>query len=225
MLSTLTALLSIPLLVAALPTGLKIEGFNGPLGNFAGCPTANATLTFPEGQTALSVPSGQVPNHILLGTGVQNYTCSSAGTYTSSGAVAKLYDISCLLGTPEFATVQDAWFAQAANSQDAIQGGLNPTTLYISDHYFVPASTGTGISPKFASARDGGVSFTVASKAASIHAPNITDVDWLQLSNIQGDFAKTTFRVDTKAGQPPASCEPGSAPISVPYAAKYWFFA
>jgi len=81
MLSKFTAVLSIPLLVAALPNAVKIEGFNGPLGNFASCPTAHATLTFPEGQTALSVPSGQVANHILLGTGVQNYTCSDAGTY------------------------------------------------------------------------------------------------------------------------------------------------
>lgn len=82
MLSKFTAVLSIPLLVAALPTGFKVEGFNGPLGGFAACPTTNATLTFPEGQTALSVPSGQVPNHILLGTGVQNYTCTDAGNYT-----------------------------------------------------------------------------------------------------------------------------------------------
>jgi len=225
MLSKLTAVLSIPLLVAALPTGFKVEGFNGPLGSFAACPTANATLTFPEGQTALSVPSGQVPNHILLGTGVQNYTCSDAGNYTSSGAVAKLYDISCLFGTPSFATVQDLWFAQPANEQEAIQGALNPTTLFVSDHYFVANSTGKGIIPKFASAKDGGKSFTLVSKKASIHAPDTSNVDWLQLSNVQGDFAKTTFRVDTKAGQPPPSCKPGSAPISVPYAAKYWFFA
>jgi len=219
------ALTTVPLLAAALPAAFRIEGANGPLGNLAGCPIANATLTFPAGQTALAVPQGQVPNHILLGTGVQNYTCTASGNYTSAGAVAKMYDISCLVNTPSFATIQDTWFAQNPNEQQTIEGELNPTLLFVADHYFIANSTGPGVLPKFASARDGGASFTVATKTGSIHAPNATDVDWLQLANAQGSFAKTTFRVDTKAGQPPASCTPGSAPISVPYAAKYWFFA
>jgi hypothetical protein len=78
----LLAILSISLFTAALPFGISADGSNGQIGYFASCPTANATLTFPDGQTALSVPPGQVPNHILLGTGVQNYTCSASGTYT-----------------------------------------------------------------------------------------------------------------------------------------------
>ena len=36
----------------------------------------------PSGQTTLSIPSGQKPLHVGLGVGVQNYTCSTAGTYT-----------------------------------------------------------------------------------------------------------------------------------------------
>ena len=92
MLSKFIAILSIPLLAAALPTGVKIEGFHGPLGNFAGCSTVDATLTFPEGQTALSVPEGQVPNYILLGTGVQNYTCCDAGTYTYALLLASVQE-------------------------------------------------------------------------------------------------------------------------------------
>jgi Protein of unknown function (DUF3455) len=108
-----------------------------------------------------------------------------------------------------------------------IQGGLDSTFLFASDHYFI--ANGTGISPKFASARDGGASFTIDAKVAGLHAPNATNVDWLQLTNVQGTyarcssgslrrielgvnmhvfigtFAKTVFRVDTKAGQPPAS--------------------
>ncbi len=72
MLLKLAAILSIPLLTGALPVGT----------NFADCPISNANLTFPEGQTALSIPPGQVPNHIFFGSGVQNYTCSDSGTYT-----------------------------------------------------------------------------------------------------------------------------------------------
>ena len=82
MLFKLTAVLSIPLLTGALPFGIKEANSNGPLGNFCPCSVSNATLTFPEGQTALSIPPGQVPSHIFCGTGVQNYTCSDSGTYT-----------------------------------------------------------------------------------------------------------------------------------------------
>jgi len=82
MLFKLAALLSISMFTAALPLGTQVGDSNGPLGKLVGCPIADATLTFPEGQTALSIPSGQVPNHILLGKGVQNYTCSASGTYT-----------------------------------------------------------------------------------------------------------------------------------------------
>jgi hypothetical protein len=79
--SKLAAVVSIPLLAAAIPSGIKVRGDYGPMENHGACPVMGATLTFPEGQTALSIPYGQVPNYITLGTGVQNYTCSDAGTY------------------------------------------------------------------------------------------------------------------------------------------------
>ena len=75
MLLKLAVILSIPVFTAALPKVARTQTYQD-------CPVANAVLTFPEGQTALSLPSGQVPNQILLGVGVQNYTCSDAGTYT-----------------------------------------------------------------------------------------------------------------------------------------------
>ena len=75
MLLKLAVILSIPLFTVALPKGGR------PPKNQS-CPVDKAVLTFPAGQTALAIPAGQVPNHILLGTGVQNYTCTDAGTYT-----------------------------------------------------------------------------------------------------------------------------------------------
>jgi hypothetical protein len=74
-------LLSMSLVTAALPFGNKVDGSNRPREYFDACPVSNATITFPAGQTALSIPPGQVPNHILFGKGVQNYTCSDSGTY------------------------------------------------------------------------------------------------------------------------------------------------
>ena len=78
----LAVILSTSLLAAALPSEIQVEDSKGPLGKYVACPVSNATLTFPEGQTALSIPPGQVPSHIFFGTGVQNYTCSDSGNYT-----------------------------------------------------------------------------------------------------------------------------------------------
>lgn len=49
------------------------------LGN---CDVTKATPFLPSGQTNVTVPSGQTPSKITVGVGVQNYTCSSSGTYT-----------------------------------------------------------------------------------------------------------------------------------------------
>lgn len=37
---------------------------------------------------------------------MQNYTCGAAGTYASIGAVAKLFDLSCAVGSAGFPTLQ-----------------------------------------------------------------------------------------------------------------------
>ncbi|KAI5481316.1 hypothetical protein MNV49_004938 [Pseudohyphozyma bogoriensis] len=56
------------------------------------CDATSFVPTFPS--DALSVPAGDTPNFVAVGRGVQNYTCSNA-TWTSIGAVASLYDVSC----------------------------------------------------------------------------------------------------------------------------------
>ena len=96
------------------------------------------------------------------------------------------------------------------------------TELLLGYHYFITNPiTGTGINPKFAQKADGGATFTVLSKTGDVKSSDPTNVDLLQLTSIAGTWASTVFRVDTKNGQPPASCTVGSADISVPYAAKY----
>jgi hypothetical protein len=168
---------------------------------------------------------------------VQNYTCSNGtftsvhssleiaiflSSYRSAGAVATLFDISCLVGTPEFANVQNDFFALPASTQQRIEACATRTPLLYANHYFVTNPlTGTGINPKFAKAADGGAEFSILNKAGSINSPaGATNVAWLQLTSFQGTLAKTVFRVDTVGGQPPTTCT-GTSPTSIPYAAKY----
>ena len=84
--SSIIALAVLPLAVTAAPSGRLVNGIGAatvfPMTNFVDCPVNAATLTLPLNQTALAVPAGVSPVNIALGVGVQNYTCSAAGTYT-----------------------------------------------------------------------------------------------------------------------------------------------
>ncbi|CAE6436856.1 unnamed protein product [Rhizoctonia solani] len=206
-----------------------------------GCPISNAKLSVPSGQTAVTVPSGN-PVYIALGVGVQNYTCGSTGTFTTAGAVAKLFDISCLLNTPIFPGIQDMVFAVAGNAKgqalvskiETVLNSLPLTPLMLGDHYFIPnpAVNGTSLTPVFdfrAGVKKGDSNgFVAVKKLGNTPSPaGSANVDWLMLQNIGGtiggSLANTVMRVDTKSGQPPTSCSP-NATISVPYTTKYWMF-
>ncbi|KAG8808787.1 hypothetical protein FRC17_003773, partial [Serendipita sp. 399] len=218
--------------------GISLSGGLGfaaisPLIPFINCPLTDATLSqLPPDQTTLAVPPGTQPVAIALGVGTQNYTCSAAGTYASAGAVATLFDLSCLVNDPlkRFATIQDDLFKLPAPARNALVSLLARTPLNIGAHYFIknPLPNGTGNNPKFAQQTNGGAISTVLAKKAGIPAPNGggANVDWLQLSALEGfgQWATTVFRVDTKAGQPPASCSQVNSTITVPYAAKYYFY-
>lgn len=207
---------------------------------FSGCPLTNAKLSLPANQTALTVPSGS-PVFIALGVGTQNYTCGAAGTFASAGAVATLFDISCLVNTPLFPGIQNLVFDVLGNAKgqaliSKVESVLKTSPVTLGDHYFIPnpAVGGTGITPVFdfrTGAKKGDPNgFAALKKAGGIPSPaGPANVDWLMLQNIGGTIggtlANTVLRVDTKSGQPPASvpCTPNET-IAVPYTTKYWMY-
>ncbi|KDQ09116.1 hypothetical protein BOTBODRAFT_179293 [Botryobasidium botryosum FD-172 SS1] len=215
-LSALYSLVALSQLVAAAPSK-----FN--------CPTTTDILQLPPSQTQLAVPPGESPAYIMLGLGVQNYTCNATSShYVSKGAYAALYDISCEYGTSKFDALVDTAFSWLPDTPDLLNKLKSPPTAgLLGFHYFV--TTGSGISAKWdftgVSQKSDPNAFVVGSKIGDVPAPNnTTDVDWLELTNAQGDLAKTVFRVQTKGGQPPSSCKAGTADISVNYVAQYWLY-
>ncbi|KAJ7288283.1 hypothetical protein C8J57DRAFT_1494596 [Mycena rebaudengoi] len=194
------------------------------------CSTAAIKMDLPSNQTLLVSPT-TAPRYVALGVGVQNYTCTEATLkYASAGAVASIFDISCLKGTA-LATIQTtAYKLWAAAPASAKPSSIRAVPTLLGDHYFVPSPSGTGISPKwdFTSAgpnAGNATAFIIAAKAAGIAAPNTAiDVDWLFLNRVSGDLASQVFRIDTVGGQPPSSCVAGSAPISVKYTSKYFLY-
>ncbi|KAI0739096.1 hypothetical protein C8Q80DRAFT_1124486 [Daedaleopsis nitida] len=198
-----------------------------------GCSLANYKPTFPAGQTTLVAPA-EPPKFVGLAFGTQNYTCSSAGTYTSAGALAVVYDASCATSTPQFAGVQNqayAFYTQPyapsvpviVNTLPGFQGAP-----LLGEHYFVTNPvTGTGISPKwdFTSARFKGNkdAYMIGAVKGNIPAPTnpSQNVPWLDVAHVQGALADEVFRYDTVGGQPPSSCTTAGATLTVKYVAKY----
>ena len=162
------------------------------------------------------------------------------------GAVAKLYDISCLQGNSIFATIQDKAVGTSDRGLSLIEGALagssdsssitnhnnltvvdTGTTIFMGDHYFVTNPTGAGgISPEFdfrTGAKKGDPNgFVIVKKNLGVAAPNPANVDLLALDALPGfgTLGKHVYRMDTALGQPAKSCTAG-ATSSVKYAAKY----
>jgi len=193
------------------------------------CDVTGAQIQLPPDQTALSVPAGQTPRFVTLGVGVQNYSCSSTGTFTSTGALATLFDVSCLAGYPDVLAEIPEIVEDANGSIAGLTKLLGRTPLKLGQHLFIiNPVTNSGIVPRFdfSSSQHDSNAFVDATKTGGIPAPNdpANNVDWLQLTGFLGDLAKTVFRVNTNGGQPATSCAQGQT-ASIPYAAIYWFFA
>ncbi|KAJ6615129.1 hypothetical protein B0H10DRAFT_1872695 [Mycena sp. CBHHK59/15] len=199
------------------------------------CDLAAAKMDLPANQTTLVAPT-TAPLFVALGVGIQNYTCSSTTLkYTSTGAVASLFDISCIDNTPAFATIQqtafNAWNAVSTDVPATLIGSRVATPNLLGFHYFVTSPSGTGISPKWDFTSTGkfagnASAFVLGAKTGDLPAPTAptTNVDWLSLKNVAGSLASSIFRVDTVNGQPPSSCVAGSADISVKYTTKYYLY-
>jgi len=179
----------------------------------ATCDASSVSLTVPPGQTAVPAPTGKL-SFLMLGVGTQNYTCSSAGTYTSAGAVAELFDLSCL----------------AAKSQGDFESAQSPSQAgqKLGDHYFVKNDAG-GLSPvwdfRAGAAKGNPDAFVLAAKKGNTPAPTGSqDVDWLFLQAVRGKLAASIYRAQTVGGQPPSSCTAGTPDITVPYTSNYWLY-
>ncbi|KAH9992836.1 hypothetical protein BJV77DRAFT_1001337 [Russula vinacea] len=140
----------------------------------------------------------------------------------SLGAVGQLFDVSCLFGKPEFANIQEDAFNiwSGCPSTDPLEPNMAQLFKQLWDisvvgqHYFVDGNNDTLV-PVFDFTSSGKTkgnknAILFGEKIEDIQSPNSTDnVDWLELQEV------------SVKGQPPASCEPGSADITVKYAAKY----
>jgi len=174
------------------------------------------------------------PNLVLLGVGVQNYTCNSNGTYDSVGVYAQMYDMSCLYGTSEFSTIQkDAYnYWNPYWSSDPFEPGYSQVLKShygiapYGEYYFVEQNG--SLVPVWDLMSTGAYAgnpdaIVYAQKVKGIPSPEGSyNVDWVELKKMSGGLANLIYRVDTVEGQPPSTCTPGTYE-SVKYSAVYFF--
>ncbi|KAI0399613.1 hypothetical protein F4802DRAFT_28735 [Xylaria palmicola] len=203
----------------------------------------NYVLPSTGGPTPLPAPDTPL-KHIVVGHGVQNYTCAAAGSAAgSAGALAVLHDITYLYpGSGPTALSSAKWnnltSAVLRTTSEPIQDGggfpaPGPLTVaglrwplpFIGHHYFDADKV-----PTF-SLRDD-AQLLKAAKVAGIPAPDGADrglagegaVDWLLLGDKGGSVGLSkVYRVLTSGGGP-AACGAAGETQSVPYTAMYWFY-
>jgi hypothetical protein len=177
--------------------------------------------------------------HVAVGRGTQNYTCSTpSATPTPFGAVAGLYNASCLAG--KFSTVLNLIAPAALSFPTPSEPTLFPANLALSGHHYFPDAKTPVFNFRTHRSNYGiyyakKVANTTAPAGAAAGPDGAPAVPWLKLAVIDppidasaDDVAgnvKEIYRVNTAGGSPPTSCEGQPTTFQVEYSAEYWFWA
>lgn len=201
--------------------------------NSTSCDLSHARLKVPANQTQLIAPT-YAPSFIGIGVGTQNYTCNATkSTYTLIGAVAELFDSSCLYGSPAFegapTTAYNVWTATTGITIQEVINTLGRDPTVLGQHYYVPNPVGSGLSPKWDFTSSGATAgnpnaYVIGVKIGDLPSSDSNNIDNLMVKAVEGELASEVFRVETNGGQPPTQCAAGDSNITIKYTAQYWFF-
>ncbi|KAH7360763.1 hypothetical protein BKA65DRAFT_192188 [Rhexocercosporidium sp. MPI-PUGE-AT-0058] len=201
------------------------------------CNLENAKMPAASPTPLPPVTEGLFLKHVAIGRGTQNYTCDTTNATAipvATGAVATLYNASCVAASfPDMlAAIPDV--ALQFNLTDINQASLSPSNLAISGHHYFT----NGTTPFFtlnSAGQDLGTA--PCQKNAAVPAPAGTTkgqgnqgfgtVAWLKLTTRDGATGglQEVYRLNTAGGNPPATCTGMAASFEVQYAAEYWFYA
>ncbi|RMZ79025.1 hypothetical protein DV737_g3601, partial [Chaetothyriales sp. CBS 132003] len=203
----------------------------------AGTPTCDlSNVTLPTAPTPLPSPDGLSLSLVVVGRGVQNYTCANStaeATPVALGALATLYNASCLAANyPDLLSMIPNIVLNMPNPSLVD----SPTTLGLSDidlsgHHFFATNTTPTFELDSASNPSSHLGIVVGKKAANSTAPASAPqgkygaVPWLYLSatnasetvgsqgavrvgaDVNGDEWKAVYRLLTAGGSNPKTCK------------------
>ncbi|RYO84607.1 hypothetical protein DL766_009859 [Monosporascus sp. MC13-8B] len=201
----------------------------------------------PLAPTPMAGPAaGLILKHVAIGRGTQNYTCdttNSTAVPAAAGALATLFDASCLASAypdllhmlPKLALRFDLPLPAATTADDDEDDGvaqrMGPADLAVSGtHYFTDDMTPFfNLDTSRAALGEAGCTKEEATPAPADAPAGQGDepaVAWLRLSTLDGATGglREVWRVETAGGSPPESCQGMPAAFEVQYAAEYWFY-
>jgi hypothetical protein len=148
-----------------------------------------------------SPPSGLRLKYVALSLGTQNHACFPDGPPTSTGAVAALFDISCIYkdgGTIRSLTESNLrGNGGKPRSPDDIKARLKGTLPLLADHYFADGLPFFDFRPY---GRPDEASVRLAEKVPS---PSNNNVDWLQLVKTTSHGIEVRFNCSQKPSYMP----------------------
>jgi len=217
-------------LVALVAPVLVSSAAIGPVCNDF-CDVSKETIPGLDKTTPALVPPKNAAAFWLIGIGTQNYTCGADGKFAAAGAVADLFDGSCLQTKKKYSTVSAQAFKKFSSSKTItpaqVASSISGLGQKFGTHYFVK-NAANGTSPLWEAQSVPGAlkgdpqAVTIQSKLANSAPPTGGDVnvDWLSLVKVSGGLASEVFRVDTQGGKAPATCTPGQT-TQVKYTSTY----
>lgn len=199
------------------------------------CNLNNAVLPVASPTPLPAVSAGLTLKHVAIGRGTQNYSCTANATAApvSIGALATLYNATCIASTYPDLLEQLPNVALQFNLTSADQATLSPSNLAISGHHYFSNTTTPTFDLDTTAMQLG---FAPCSKNNTVAAPAGSSVGqgdvgfgavaWLKLVARVGATGnlQEIYRVNTAGGNPPATCAGMPATFEVEYAAEYWFF-
>ncbi|KAL1842057.1 hypothetical protein VTJ49DRAFT_6127 [Mycothermus thermophilus] len=204
-------------------------------GRFTTAPVCDLSqVSLPAAASDLPAPSrGLTLKHVAIGRGTQNYTCnpsSPSDPPKAFGAVATLFDASCLVATrPDVAAALGRAALYFDLSQSEGVGRLVPAATAAARsgvHYFTDATTPffrVDVVGDFSLKKDAGAPAPVGAYKG---LQGEGAVPWLKLVAKQpvAGGLQEVYRVETVGGSAPATCEGLPESFTVQYATQYWFY-
>ncbi|PYH97925.1 hypothetical protein BO71DRAFT_317522 [Aspergillus ellipticus CBS 707.79] len=208
-----------------------IDDAKGLFKNSNSCDTSKISL--PSYASSLPSPSGMSVIYVAVGRGTQNYTCATStasSTPAAIGAVARLYDATCLAANyPDLLESLPGIVYKSALPRNE-ETPLPPANLNLLGHHFFRDTTTPVFNLDTTASEQHGIAITKKSDAldapsSAIKGPNGA-VQWLYLHTINGTVGEYegVYRVSTVAGSAPATCEGQQSSFEVQYSALYYFY-
>lgn len=246
-------LASLASVAVAAPTGSTfndVYNFDSNLAEFYSKVSAyigqtNKRDPFTCDMSKVSLPSSSLPaatgnlKYVAVGRGTQNYTCTDStadATPTLIGAVANLYDASCIAANyPDLLNLITDIVLNYSLPAPGVTTALAPANIDLLGHHYFETATEPAFNLNTTPDKQHGIALTAKKNATAAPSGSVLGqfnagygaVPWLYLTTVTGttDNFTAVYRVNTAGGAAPPTCAGLPAAFQVQYSGQYYIYA